>query len=336
MSQQSNKVISSLVAIISCLILMAASGWAILNRQLILDQITVWQYQPTSEITNLAVKSGLNGYGEFLFYASQPLLAKSTDEIKIFNSVCSDIERTTSILGCYSNYQIYLYDVTDSQLDGIKETTAAHEILHAAYLRMSMSEKNKVDSLLEEEAKKLENNGDFKQRMAYYRRNEPGQFNNELHSVIGTEISNINSELELHYKKYFADRQKVVALNAKYVSVFKQLQAKAAELTVRLNALADSIKAETAQYNKDVQNINNDITAFNNRANSGVFTTQSQFNSERAVLTARVASLSKTKTKINGDISEYESVLAELNSIASQSKKLNNSLDSTLVDVPSV
>lgn len=336
MLQQSHKVFSAIVSIIFCLGLLAVSWWAILNKQLILDQLTVWQYQPTSEVIGLIDRSGMDGYGKFLFLASQPLLAKSTDEIKVFNSVCSDVERTTSILGCYSNYQIYVYNVTDAQLDGVRETTAAHETLHAAYMRMGASEKNEVNILLEAEAKKLENSTEFKQRMAYYDRNEPGQRDNELHSVIGTEIANISPELEAHYKKYFSDRQKVVDLNAKYISVFQMLNAKASELSAQLVSLSNSIKNSSNQYNTDVQNLNNEITSFNSRANSGNFTSQAQFNIQRAALADRVAALSQSRTNINNDITKYEAILAEFNSIASQSKKLNNSLNSNLIAAPSV
>lgn len=336
MLQQSRKIFGAIVSILICLGLTAVSYWAILNKQLIIDQIMVWQYQPTSEVTRIIDRSGMDGYGKFLFLASEPLLATSTDEVSKFNSVCGDIERTTSILGCYSNFQIYLFNVTDTQLDGIRETTAAHETLHAAYVRMSSSEKSTVNSLVEAEAKKLENNAEFKQRMAYYRRNEPGQMDNELHSVIGTEIANISPELESHYKKYFSDRQKVVVLNAKYSSVFQKLNARSTELAAQLSILAANIKNNSTQYNSDVQSVNNAISVFNNRAASGDFSSQAQFNAERAALTSRVNALTQTRANINSDISSYEAVLAEFNSIASQSKKLNNSLDSTLVAAPSV
>lgn len=336
MLQQSRRVFGAIISIIICLALTAMSYWAILNKQLIIDQIMVWQYQPTSEVTQIIDRSGLDGYGKFLFLASEPLLATSNDEVTKFNGVCGDIERTTSILGCYSNFQIYLFNVTDAQLDGIRETTAAHETLHAAYVRMNSNEKSTVNSLVEAEAKKLENDADFKQRMAYYRRNEPGQMDNELHSVIGTEIANISPELEMHYEKYFSDRQKVVTLNAKYSSVFQKLNARSTELAAQLNTLATNIKNSSAQYNADVQSINSAIGVFNSRASNGDFSSQAQFNAERAALAARVNAASQVRADIDNEVAKYEAALAEFNSIASQSKKLNNSLDSTLVTAPSV
>lgn len=336
MSQQSFRLVKATFTIIFCLILTGLSYLAILNKQFILDQVTVWQYEPTNDVIALADSAGMGSYGKFLFFASQPLLAKTPDEIKTFNSVCSDVERTTSILGCYSNFQIYLYNVTDAQLYGVKETTAVHETLHAAYLRLSPDEKRNVNLLLEAETVKLEKNKEFNERMAYYDRNEPGQRDNELHSVIGTEVVDISPELEAYYKKYFVNRQKVVSLNAKYISVFQKLTAKANDLLDQLNALAEKINNSSSRYNDDTKSLNADITAFNNRASSGLFTSQSQFNSERLALSARVSALGQDRDNINADILKYDAILAEYNSIASQSKKLNNSLDSKLAPAPSV
>ena len=139
-----------------------------------------------------------------------------------------------------------------------------------------------------------------------------------------------------YYSKYFTDRQKVVALNTKYISVFKNLQNHADELSQQLNSLASSIPIKTSQYNSSVIALNSDIVSFNQRADSNGFTSQAQFNSERTALSVRVAELDTIRAGINDDIANYSSILAEYNSIASESKKLYNSIDSTLAPAPSV
>ena len=329
--QKFNKlgIISSIL--ISC-ILIVTSLLIVINKQYVIDQITVWQYKPTAEINSLAERSGMDDYGKFLYLASQP----SLDATQNFNEVCDRIENITSILGCYSNYKIYIYDVTDVQLDGIREVTAAHEMLHAAYIRMNDGERNKLNTLLEAEYKKLETDKKFSSRMAFYARTEPGQRDNELHSVIGTEVSDISPSLEVHYGKYFSDRQKVVALDAQYSSVFQELEDRANELIAQLNTLASSISSDSTQYNTDAEILDSDIIDFNNRAETGQFVSQSQFLSERYVLSSRVAELNAMRTNINVDIANYDLLLAEYNSIASESKKLYNSINSTLAPVPSV
>ncbi|MEI7539489.1 MAG: hypothetical protein WCJ36_01820 [Candidatus Saccharibacteria bacterium] len=327
----SNRVGAVVIIAISC-VLTALSLFLIFNRQYVIDQIAVWQYHPTSAITTLINRTGMNDDGKFLYLASKP----KVDATQSFNNECDRVEKITSILGCYSDYHIFIYDVTDPQLDGIKEVTAAHETLHAAYMRMGSDEKAKVDKLLEIEYKKMANNKDLTEMMAFYARTEPGQRDNELHSVIGTEISNISPELETHYKKYFTDRQKVVGLYNKYISVFQKLSSRASDLSDQLKALAVTITAKSTQYNTDAQTLNNDITAFNKRATDGDFSSLSQFYAERNRLSSRVADLDATRTAINADVAKYNTTLDEYNSIASESKKLYNSIDSTLAPAPSV
>ncbi len=86
------------------------------------------------------------------------------------SAVARQISR--AILGCYVTQRIYIYDVKDAKLDGIREVTAAHEMLHAAYERMSSSEQTKVNALLEVEYEKLRNDKDLAERMAFYARTE--------------------------------------------------------------------------------------------------------------------------------------------------------------------
>jgi len=320
------------ISIIVCLFLVFCSTLIVLSRQRIIDQITVWKFNPSSEIANIASRDKMSSYGKFLFYASQPEL----NSTQTFNSVCNRIENTTSILGCYSNSRIYIYDVTDENLDGVREVTSAHETLHAAYARMSSSDKLKINKLLEAEYKKLENNKSFTDLIAFYDRTEPGERDNELHSVIGTEISKLDPVLETYYKQYFDNRQDVVALYYKYNGVFQSLSDRAKTLSDQLNLLAESITSDSTQYNEGVQVLNVDIEQFNKRATIGDFTSQAQFNSERAVLSSRVDSSDSMRASINDEINKYNLILTEYNSIASQSKKLYNSINSTLAPAPSV
>jgi hypothetical protein len=332
MSPQKRNKTGGLLVFLTSGLLIVISILIIINKQYVIDQLNVWQYKPTTEISNLAIRSGMSEYGKFLFYASQPKL----DATQNFNTECNRVENTTAILGCYTDYKIYIYDVTDTQLDGIREVTAAHETLHAAYDRMSDSEKDKVNVLLETEYKKLENNEDFASLIEYYANSEPGQRDNELYSIIGTEVPSVSSALETNYNKYFSNRQKVVSLYVKYNGVFQNLQNRAKELMIQMNNLSSSISTNIKQYNADATTLNNDIVIFNKDADDGYFYSQAQFNSERSRIVSRVDNLNSTRAAINSDISGYNSLLTEYNSLASQSKKLSNSIDSTLASAPSV
>lgn len=300
------------------------------NRQYVLDQITFWQFEPSSQIQQLAKSSGLNDSGEFYFYASRPTL-EGTQE---FNRACDRKEERTAILGCYTGQRIYIYDVQDERLDGIRAVTAAHEMLHAAYERMGEGERQRINGLLEKEYAKLKNDEKLAERMEFYARTEPGQRDNELHSVIGTEISSISPELEQYYKKYFSDRSKVVALHANYEKVFNTLQARADDLSAQLRKLRDTIETDTVLYNKDLKSFNNDAADFKKRADDGDFDSRAQFDRELATLTSRASQLDDFREEIEANIAKYQSLQKDLMSVASQSEELNRSINSSLAPAP--
>lgn len=318
---KSPRILPKLILIFS---LMAFVGYIFINRQYVIDQVIVWSYKPTAEVTALAEKAGIDGYGEFLYLASQPAIESAAD----FNSVCGTVENTASILGCYSDYRLYIYNVTDEKLAGVQEVTAAHEMLHAAYSRLKTSDKEKINALLDVEYQKIKEDPSLKERVAFYEKTEPGQLYNELHSVIGTEVGGVSAELEAYFKQYFSDRSKVITLNTKYISVFKELSDRATVLSAQLADLANSISARSTNYNNDLEMLNQDISDFNKRAASNGFTSQAQFNSQRASLESRVVSINAAREDINGDTDRYNKILEEYNSIVLASKKLYDSIDS--------
>ena len=325
----SNGYVASLVVIlISCI----AAYLLVANKQFVLDQVSAWQYKPSSEVVAFADRTTMTDLGRFYFYASRPAVEEAQD----FNTDCSKQEQNTAILGCYDGRNIYVYNVTNAQLDGIREVTAAHEMLHAAYDRMSKTERAQVDTLVEAEYVRLQDDKDFAERMAFYARTEPGERDNELHSVIGTEVSNLSPELEAHYKKYFADRAKIVSLHERYASVFTSLQTKSNELSDQLTALGNDIEASTAAYNNNVGRLNKDIAAFNNRANSGEFSDQQSFQAERTQLQRRAVQLDAQRRDINDKFAQYNNLRTQLLAIASQSDALNRSIDSSLAPAPSL
>ncbi|HET8884369.1 MAG TPA: hypothetical protein VFM68_02770 [Candidatus Saccharimonadales bacterium] len=326
---------SSFGYVTSLVVTLISVGVALLllvNRQYIIDQVYAWQYQPTDQISAFAERTDMSDTGKFLFYASQPELENAQE----FNTECSRIEQGTAILGCYDGRKIYIYNVTNPRLDGIRAVTSAHEMLHAAYIRLDDSERTQLDKLLEVEYDKLKDTADFSERMAFYARTEPGERYNELHSIIGTEVKKISPELEEHYARYFNDRSKVVQLHLQYASVFAALQARSQELSRQLNALADAIESSSAAYNRNVNQLNQDIAQFNARANNGDFSSQTEFESERAALEARANTLDSQRAAISSDRARYNELREELLLVASESEALNRSIDSSLAPSPSI
>ncbi len=319
-------------SIITTVLLTGVSVFIWLNHQYIVDSISFWRYQPTSAVEQVTSRAKLSDSGKFNFYAAQP----SIDDSNTFNAKCSRKESNTAILGCYTDDRIYIYDVTDTRLDGIKEVTAAHEMLHAVYQRLSPSDKQSVDQLVEAEYQKLLSNPTFAERMAFYARTEPGERDNELHSIIGTEVGSISPELEAHYAKYFNDRGQIVSMYNTYNSVFVSLSDQSKQLAAELEKISGQIKSASDQYNADVKSLNADIASFNQRANAGYFTSQSQFNTQRQTLVVRANTISAERVAINVMVDRYNTFRDQYNDTVTQSNNLYKSLDSSLSPAPKV
>lgn len=316
------------------IVILAITAFVLLNQQYVKDQITYWSYKPSAAVQSLEKSIDFSDKGKFYFYAEQP----AVDGSDTFNKNCQRQEVGNPILGCYVSGRIYVFDVTNEQLNGIEEVTAAHETLHAVWERTSDADKAKLSSLLEAEYAKQSDNTDLTQRMEYYKRTEPGQFDNELHSILGTEVANLSPELEAHYKLYFNDRQKIVDFHTKYAAVFAGLKSQSNTLYNDLTTLGASIESRSSQYNTDVKQLSADINAFNARANSGDFSSIGEFNSERAVLLNRSNKIDADRLSISSDIDIYNAKYSDYQKVSTEIEALNKSIDSIkdLQPAPSV
>lgn len=172
------------------------------------------------EVEAVQERLELTDEGSRLFRASQPEILSAEE----FNTACHQVSKElTIVLGCYTNQRFFVYDVEDERLSGIKEVTAAHELLHAAYERLSESEKKELRSWLEETAGTIEDVR-FQETVELYKNAEPEHVDNELHSILGTEISVLPKELEEHYARYFKNRSKIVSYATTYEATFTDIE----------------------------------------------------------------------------------------------------------------
>lgn len=313
----------SAVAFAFSAIFVVVALWVFFNRQLVLDQLSVWSYTPSADISAIGEKVQFTEKGTFVFYATSPTIAQPSD----FNKKCPRQEAGSPILGCYTNEDhIYIYDLTNEKLNGMEEVTAAHELLHAVWYRTSDSEKEKLTTQLRAAYDKIDD-AELKSRMDYYERTEPGEFTNELHAILGTEVVSLGEPLESYYEQFFS-RNAVLKLHQQYSAVYKQLYARADELYAAMQALAITIQSRSVSYDTAVAQLSTDITSFNDRANSNGFSSQSQFNAERTALVRRTAALDTERDTINGQIETYNDYYNEYQDISKQVEVLNDSIDS--------
>lgn len=323
---------ATIVKLITSVVLFAATAWIFTNRTYVVDQLSVWQYKPTPEISQMSAKASFNDHGTFLFYASHPLVEERNE----FNKHCRAHAEKTAILGCYTGRKIYLYNITDPRLEGIKEVTAAHEMLHAAYERLSDKERRRIDALVNEAEKTLQNPG-IDRKLKLYDTSEPGERLNELHSMLGSEVKDLPDELEVYYGQYFTNRLSLVSLAERYETVFNELEQQQKTLVNELNALADSINTESATYTTQFEALQVAIETFNRRAENGGFSSQTQFNAERNKLITQQRSLTSSRQNIEAKVADYETKKAQLEALNVTALGLQNSIDSTaLPEVPSL
>ena len=332
-TSKTNKATTILAFVVSIVVVVAAF-WLYTNRQLVQDQLSVWNYTPSSSVEKLDSSIKFTDKGLFTFYATKPAVLDSKD----FNGQCPRQETGSPILGCYTTEdRIYVFNVNNAELDGIQEVTAAHEMLHAAWRRMDVAEQKRMGDLLTAAYEKNATK-ELRDRMAYYQRTEPDAITNELHSILGTEVPNLGPELETYYAQYFQDRQAVLNLHAKYNTVYTNLYTRADTLYTNMETLSKSIETRSTTYTADVTLLSADINSFNSRANSGDFNSLAQFNREKAVLENRSSAIEARRVAIESDIATYNSYYDEYQKIASQIEVLNRSVDSfnSLGEAPTV
>ncbi len=310
--------------IIGCTLLVILTAIAIaivLNRQWIYDFWRGRTYVASTEMSDIRTSLGLTGQGEFLFNASQPELSTRED----FNERCRKEGDEIAILGCYTEGNIYVYNITDAELDGIREVTAAHELLHAAFARMSDDEKSALRPYLDQVYK--DNEQILSEDLANY--NAAEEFE-ELYVRAGTEVKDLPSVLESHYAKIFKDQDLVVGFYEKYIIVFRELKAELEALEDEMASLTEQIEQKTIEYENRIEGLNASIISFNSCAEvAGCFVSEADFYARRNVLVGEQNALERMYEEINGLIDEYNAKVEIYNADVLRSERLNTIINSS-------
>lgn len=317
---------SNFILIPLVLVFVASSVVIWLNRQNIQDWLTVRDYTPTAAVERIAKRINLTPKGNFLFYASEPEVNDSTQ----FNERCLRREPTAAVLGCYRDKHIFVYQVKTKELDGIQEVTAAHEMLHAAWDRMSERQRRHVESMIEAAYLKVKT-PELENRMAYYDRQQPGERTNELHSILGTEFPELGDELEEYYKTYFNSRKQIVDLHSGYQSVFTALEEQAATLRSELEQMSAALNRDIAAHNKGIDKLNHDIES-HNQALESIDRTDSnavlEYNQHRESIQQDQVRLEEVYSRLEQRRKEYDAKLNRYNEIVVHTSTLTESIDS--------
>ena len=172
----------------------------LLNHTAIIDWFKGLGYHPTPAMSQVKSSLDLTTDGERIWNATRALLASRED----FNESCESHDEAVSVLGCYTNDRVYVYNVEDESLPGIRESTSAHEFLHAVWSRLTGLEKSELVPLLESTYK---NHPEMKETVESYPEEERI---GELYVRLATQVKDLPEALEVHYAKYFKDQDRVV------------------------------------------------------------------------------------------------------------------------------
>lgn len=317
-----------LAAMLAAVQLGLAAGvvWAAQNPQEVSDRWTVARAEPTADAVALADRAGMSERGRFVFFASRPVVVEPAR----FDELCPADEPGIGVLGCYTlaSQRIYLYPVTAPELDGLTVVVAAHEMLHAAWDRMTTDEQRALEGPLEEAFAALGPDHELVERIALYEAADPAARIPELYALLGSEVAELPAVLEEHYAGWFADRAATTSLYASATAVFRDFDARLVALEDDLDELGDVIDADRERYADEADALTADIEDFNARADTpGAFATEAEFEEERAEIIARQEALEADRIALNDAVDRYNELLAELEALNAEAAELNRAIN---------
>lgn len=305
--------------LVAFVIVLAAAGLLWLNRWNIYDELRLRSYQAPLAVAQLATDTTMNDHTRRLFYVYHPELEDKT----AFVQSCKSAEKTI-VLGCYVPAQgIYLSNITDPRLAGVVQVTAAHETLHAAYDRLSPSERTKVDAMLNTAYGKVTDKR-IKDTIDAYRK-DGADITNELHSIMGTEVRDLSPDLEAYYAKYFKDRKAIVAYSEKYEQAFAERQNVVANYDQQLASIKKQIDNAEASLTSQEATLKTDRARLDGLLSAKKY---DAYNAGVPGFNAEVNAYNLNVRKIRTLIDQYNDVVNKRNAVALEESELVKAIDS--------
>ena len=311
------------------LLLLSVPFLVYFKAQALVDWWQLRDYTPPAAVAQLAKQDTMTSYATHVFYVNHPDLETDANQ---FRTDCNESEKTI-ILGCYHGNQdgIFVYSVSDPRLSGVQQVTAAHEMLHAAYDRLSSKDRDYVDGLLENYYKTVTDQRVI-DTINSYRQSEPNDVTNEMHSIFGTEIGSLPQPLENYYKKYFTNRGTVAEYAANYDSEFTSREDQVKADDARLAQMKSDIDSQERALNAQLSKINSDRSNLNAERGSG---NVSRYNSDVSSFNSEVNAYNSGVDQLRSDINAYNNLVYARNSIAQELADLAQAIDTRLTAQPS-
>ena len=311
------------VWLILCFMVLVVVGasWVLMNREYLYDWYRGMSYEPSKEMMSIRDSLGLTDKGKFAFNAAKPKLSQREE----FNEQCRTVfDEETAVLGCYKDRDIYVYDIQSEELDGIRELTTAHELLHAVWARMSETEKNELRHDLN---KVYDDNREYLgEELDTYDINERQE---ELYVRAGTEVADLPESLEKHFAEIFINQDRIVQFYDSYIVVFREIKAEINDLKKKMEEIDVSISTKSDTYEQIFEQYEEKVQSFNMCAETmGCFESEDEFYTKRNALIAEQADLDGLYVEINQLVDEYNSLVDQYNSDVIRGEELNRTINS--------
>ena len=322
-SQQGKSKLSGLVTL---LVLLGLIGGLLANGNRLFDYWRLRGYTPPANVAQLASDTTMNEYARHMFYINKPGVLPT---VASFRQHCPE-NQDTIVLGCYHSGEngIFVYDVPDPTLAGVQQVTAAHEMLHAAYSRLSRNDKSAINTQLKDFYKHGLSDPQVLAELKIYKVTEPDSLPDEMHSLFGTEITNLPQGLENYYKKYFTDRSKIVTYQARYQTQFTQRQDAIAADDKQLNELKAQINAQQPILDSQLASITADRARINGYASSN---NVAAYNASVPGFNAKIDRYNAGIGTLQSLITSFNDLVAARNAIAGQLTTLDKALDTRTI-----
>jgi hypothetical protein len=309
-------------------------------------------YKPSSpEVERLAIATTMTPEAQQLFYQQNPQIVPKQSFHTLCHKASHALEKAI-ILGCYSRKgyrgRILIQAVSDERLEGTMEVTAAHEMLHAAYNELSEAERSRLAPKLKT-ARQWVKDPRLLELLKRYEAGDSATYVNELHSHLGVELSDLGDpQLEKHYRKYFLDRQQVVALAQRSQSTLNQIETQANQLKPEIETLEASLKEEATLIRQisnelktsaqNLERMQSDLMNLKQRAEQSLRQgdpslvseferTQSLYNAEVSDYNIQVQESQDRVARFNQQVESYEQKIDAYNQLVQTEKSILSTLE---------
>ncbi len=293
-----------------------------LNRQNIYDWWKLHNYTPPATVAQIATQDTMTSYARKVFYVNQPAIEDKTSFTQ-----CPAGDEKTIVLGCYRGGQngIFVLGVSDPRLNGVEQVTAAHEMLHAAYDRLSAKDRAAVDAMLQDYYQHDLADARIKATIEDYRQSEPTALVNEMHSIFGTEIASLPAPLEHYYQRYFTNRQAVTGFAGQYQAEFTSRADAVKADDARLATMKTEITSQQADLKTKRAALDAESNHLQQARSSGDI---AAYNAAVPGYNASVNSYNAGVDSLQALVAQYNQLVSERNAIALETQQLTNEINS--------